>query len=65
MSKLVFMDYGCNLFDVIIAHFVPVFVSIKREILEVRFMSLSLIRLQCLKWASTRWYLVTEYLQFA
>ncbi len=31
MSKFVFMGYGCNLFDMIIAHFVAVFISIKKE----------------------------------
>ncbi len=35
MSKFVFKGYGRNLFDVIIAHFVAVFVSVKWKILEV------------------------------
>ncbi len=32
MRKVIFMGNGCNLSDVIIAHFVAVFVSIKRKI---------------------------------
>lgn len=31
MSKFTLMDYRCNLFDVIIPHFVAVFVLIKKE----------------------------------
>ncbi len=31
MSKFLFMGYGCNLFDVIVARFVAVFISIKRK----------------------------------
>lgn len=32
---LFFMGYRCNLFNVIFAHFVAVFVSLKRKIFEV------------------------------
>ncbi len=58
-SKFVFMDYGCDLFDVIIAYFVAIFVSIKRKILEVQFLSSSLIRPRC-----SKWYAVPTLLSF-
>ncbi len=36
MSNIIFMGYDCNLFDVIIAHSVAIFISIKRKILEIQ-----------------------------